>query len=60
MPLEDSSVAAAPYVLGLQSATDHPDPVNLSVDGSIPEWVSGALLRTTPARFDVGKTPLRH
>jgi beta,beta-carotene 9',10'-dioxygenase len=55
-----TSVAAAPYILGLQTTVDHPDPVDLRVTGSIPDWVSGALLRTTPARFETGKTPLTH
>jgi beta,beta-carotene 9',10'-dioxygenase len=58
MTSADTSIAAAPYVVGLQTAVDHPDPVALAVTGSIPDWVSGALLRTTPARFEAGKTPL--
>jgi beta,beta-carotene 9',10'-dioxygenase len=55
-----TNIAASPYVLGLQTAMDHPDPISLEVIGNIPDWVSGALLRTTPARFEVGKTPLTH
>jgi beta,beta-carotene 9',10'-dioxygenase len=58
--MSESCVKAAPYILGLKNAADHPEPVSLSVTGSIPSWVSGALLRTTPARFEVGKTPLTH
>jgi carotenoid cleavage dioxygenase-like enzyme len=46
-----TNIAASPYVLGLQTAMDHPDPISLEVIGNIPNWVSGALLRTTPARF---------
>jgi beta,beta-carotene 9',10'-dioxygenase len=58
--MSESRVQAAPYVLGLKTAVDHPEPVSLAATGSIPSWVSGALLRTTPARFEVGKTPLTH
>jgi beta,beta-carotene 9',10'-dioxygenase len=60
MTLVDTNTATAPYSLGLKTASDHPEPVNLVVIGSIPDWVSGALLRTTPARFEVGTTPLTH
>jgi beta,beta-carotene 9',10'-dioxygenase len=54
------SVATAPYILGLQTTDEHPESVGLAVTGSIPDWVSGVLLRTTPARFEAGKTPLKH
>jgi len=32
----------------------------LSVEGDIPSWVEGTLLRTGPARFGVGDRKLRH
>lgn len=60
MTSTDTSIATAPYVAGLQTAVNHPDPVALGVTGAIPDWVSGALLRTTPARFEAGTTPLTH
>jgi beta,beta-carotene 9',10'-dioxygenase len=54
------STTQAAYALGLKNAEDHPDPVRLSVAGEIPGWLHGALLRTAPARFDVGRTGLTH
>jgi beta,beta-carotene 9',10'-dioxygenase len=50
----------ARYAMGFQTADDHPEPVELAVTGTIPNWLSGALLRTAPARFEVGTTPLTH
>jgi Retinal pigment epithelial membrane protein len=54
------SATQAAYALGLKTAEDHPDPIRLSVAGQIPDWLKGALLRTAPARFEVGRTGLTH
>jgi beta,beta-carotene 9',10'-dioxygenase len=50
----------AHYALGFETAREHPEPTSLEVIGQIPGWLSGALLRTAPARFEVGKTALTH
>jgi beta,beta-carotene 9',10'-dioxygenase len=50
----------AHYALGFETAREHEEPNSLEVVGQIPGWLSGVLLRTTPARFEVGKTALSH
>jgi beta,beta-carotene 9',10'-dioxygenase len=50
----------AHYALGFETAHEHPEPTNLAVIGQVPGWLSGVLLRTTPARFEVGATALTH
>jgi beta,beta-carotene 9',10'-dioxygenase len=52
--------AHAHYALGFETAHEHPEPSSLEVIGQIPGWLSGVLLRTTPARFEVGETALTH
>jgi beta,beta-carotene 9',10'-dioxygenase len=50
----------AHYALGFDTGQELPEPTNLAVIGQIPDWLSGTLLRTAPARFEVGKTALTH
>jgi beta,beta-carotene 9',10'-dioxygenase len=50
----------AHYALGFETAHEHPEPTSLNVIGQIPDWLSGKLLRTAPAQFEVGKTALTH
>jgi beta,beta-carotene 9',10'-dioxygenase len=52
--------AHAHYALGFETAREHPEPTSLEVVGQVPDWLSGTLLRTAPARFEVGKTALTH
>ena len=33
---------------------------NLEIAGSIPDWLNGSLIRTAPAKFEVGKRRLNH
>jgi len=39
-----------------EELSDH----ELAVDGTIPEWLSGALVRNGPGKFEVGGSRLRH
>jgi beta,beta-carotene 9',10'-dioxygenase len=50
----------ARYAIGFQTAEHNPHPVELAVSGTIASWISGALLRTAPARFEVGRSALTH
>lgn len=50
----------AHYAVGFKTAQEHPEPADLAVIGRIPDCLSGTLLRTAPARFEVGKTALTH
>ncbi len=47
--------------LGLTSLTEvNPTPRELAVHGELPTWLTGSLLRTGPAVWEVGTTRLRH
>jgi beta,beta-carotene 9',10'-dioxygenase len=32
----------------------------LVVEGTIPQWLVGSLIRTTPAQYEIGKRSYRH
>ena len=50
-----------PYAAGFRSLTEEtPSPVALAVRGEIPHWLEGALLRTGPAKFEVGLRTYNH
>jgi beta,beta-carotene 9',10'-dioxygenase len=40
--------------LGFQTLGQELPSVSLQVEGSFPSWPAGALLRTGPAKFEVG------
>ena len=44
----------------MQSRESTPVKEQLNVIGTIPSWLCGSLVRTGPARFDVGSTSYRH
>lgn len=46
--------------LGLTALDDEITVDELPIEGEIPSWLSGNLLRTGPATWDVGSTALRH
>src|SRR5689334_6975686 len=50
----------APYRLGLQSLTDEVRLPHLPVDGELPGWLNGVLLRNGPALFEVGERTFNH
>ena len=50
-----------PYGAGFRSLNRETlDPVTLSVRGALPAWLEGALLRTGPAKFEVGARTYNH
>jgi carotenoid cleavage dioxygenase-like enzyme len=51
---------ATPYALGFTSLDSERSHEDLQVEGDIPAWLSGSLLRTGPAKFEVGKHAYRH
>lgn len=51
---------AVDHRLGLQSLTQETEADRVPVEGRIPEWLSGDLVRVTPAQLDVGGTAFRH
>jgi carotenoid cleavage dioxygenase-like enzyme len=48
------------YERGFQSLTQEREAVELSVEGELPTWLEGALLRNGPAQFEVEGTPVNH
>ena len=48
------------YRLGFQTLDAELAPTPLKVEGTLPPWLAGALLRTGPAKFEVGERSYRH
>jgi carotenoid cleavage dioxygenase-like enzyme len=55
--LKEHTVAPA---LGTTSLEQEVTIDDLSVDGSLPAWLEGTLIRNGPARFEAGERPVRH
>jgi beta,beta-carotene 9',10'-dioxygenase len=51
---------AAPYAMGLRSLTDEVRIPRLPVDGELPSWLRGVLVRNGPALFEIGEQQLNH
>jgi len=58
--LETQTVTRPGYRAGYETLESEIELDSLPVEGSIPEWLSGTLLRNGPAKFEVGEQPLRH
>ena len=50
----------APYALGFRTSDVEHDATPLPVRGTLPRWLGGTLLRTGPARFEVGAREYNH
>ena len=49
------------YGKGFRSLTaETREPVRLAVSGTLPSWLEGTLLRTGPAKFEVGARTFNH
>ena len=46
--------------LGFQDLDAELEPTELEVEGTLPEWLGGSLLRTGPARWDLPAGSVRH
>jgi beta,beta-carotene 9',10'-dioxygenase len=58
--IEAQTVSRPGYLGGLTTLEAEVDLASLPVEGTIPEWLAGTLLRNGPAKFEVGERPLRH
>ncbi|HEX3923633.1 MAG TPA: carotenoid oxygenase family protein [Streptosporangiaceae bacterium] len=56
----DEARAARDHRLGFQTLDQERPPAALPVEGTLPDWLSGSLLRTGPARFEVGSRGYNH
>lgn len=52
--------AASDHQPGFQTLDKELPPVALSVEGRLPSWLAGTLLRTGPAKFEVGSRSYNH
>src|SRR5829696_8907749 len=59
VPMSEPSTANDHW-LGFQTLDQELASVPLTVEGSFPPWLAGTLLRTGPARFEVGTSRYRH
>ena len=48
------------YRLGFETQREEISDEQLPVDGELPNWLVGRLLRNGPGQFEAGETPLRH
>lgn len=60
METTTQTVSRPGYAHGLDTLDSEVELDSLPVEGSIPEWLTGTLLRNGPARFEVGERPLSH
>ncbi len=58
MSLVPSRTAA--YRPGFQTLGVESDPIDLTVEGTLPPWLAGDLVRNGPAQFDAGRKSFRH
>jgi carotenoid cleavage dioxygenase-like enzyme len=61
--MDTTSTAArrtAGYLAGFTSLDTESDTVGLPVEGTLPTWLSGDLIRNGPARFEAGPQAFRH
>ena len=56
----DEARVARDHRLGFQTLDQERPPAALPVEGRLPDWLSGSLLRTGPARFEVGSRGYNH
>ena len=55
-----TAATARDHRLGFASLDREVELEELAVQGALPPWLTGSLLRTGPARFEVGDRPLAH
>ncbi len=48
------------YAVGFTDLDNEAGPLPLTLRGSFPSWLTGTLLRTGPAKFNVGETTVNH
>ncbi|MCB0876497.1 MAG: carotenoid oxygenase family protein [Solirubrobacterales bacterium] len=62
LPVPEATAAKprAPHALGFRSLTDEVRLPDVPVDGRVPRWLSGVLLRNGPGLFEIGETKLNH
>src|SRR5438067_13688335 len=54
------TTSAQDYRLGFLTQEQETDRDQLPVRGALPSWLTGTLVRTGPAKFEVGEQQYRH
>lgn len=57
---DTETVTRPGYLAGFATLESEVEIASLPVEGKVPEWLDGMLLRNGPGRFEAGETPLRH
>src|SRR5262245_21119592 len=60
MAAEAQTVTGREYAMGFETLGSELDLESLSVEGTIPEWLGGTLVRNGPAKYEAGETSVRH
>jgi carotenoid cleavage dioxygenase-like enzyme len=60
MATREATQATAGRTAGFVNLDEELEPTALAVEGELPAWLTGTLVRVTPAQLDVGGTELRH
>jgi beta,beta-carotene 9',10'-dioxygenase len=60
MTTEAQTVSGREYAMGFETLDAEIELDSLQVEGSIPEWLAGTLIRNGPAKYEAGERRLRH
>ena len=60
MAAEAQTVTGRDYGLGFETLESEISLDSLPVEGSIPDWLAGTLIRNGPAKYEVGERRFRH
>src|SRR3954451_9490333 len=55
-----STQTATDHTVGFQDLNDERVIDSLEVEGTIPAWLQGSLLRTGPAKYEIGERTVNH
>ena len=59
--VHQGQATAKGYEVGFRSVErEFPEPVGLPVEGSLPAWLTGSVVRSGPAKFEAGGRSVRH
>jgi len=60
MSLQTTAASKHDFRLGFEEPTEEIEVADLPVEGELPGWLAGSLVRVTPAKFQVGGKQLAH
>jgi carotenoid cleavage dioxygenase-like enzyme len=60
MATETQTVSGQDYAMGFETLESEIELDSLPVEGSIPEWLAGTLVRNGPAKYEAGEKRMRH